>query len=502
MHIILQKYGISETITKTSTIDLVKLNIITAKTQKLSQNPGDVYSWITDRNGNLKARIVLTDLIKRSLEIQGSTADIWNPILTWTIDDSVKFLGFSPEYKSLYLFSNVGRDRIGLIEMDIKTQKQKLIVDDPTSDMENIVISHVSNKPIAAAAYPDYQKKYLLDSSYADLFEAFNSNEKKSINIISKDNQERLATLTVMTSTNVSWFLYNRDTKEKELLATRFSPEYSKKLSIMKPISYKSRDGLLINGYLTLPTGTSGKSLPMVLYVHGGPWSRDYWGLSPTVQLLSNRGYAVLQINFRGSSGYGRAFMEAGKGEFAGKMHTDLIDGVDWVVGQGIADPDKIAILGQSYGGYASLVGLAFTPDVFACGVDVNGIANLETFLKSKDVKNDDYKIWYKWQTYVGDPENPEDLETLKAKSPFFHVDKINKPLLIVQGAKDKRVPRSEADAMVKALKSNNKEVKYILFPKESHYILWWSNRFRMINNIENFFGEHLGGRRILTDSI
>ena len=525
-HIILQRYGSAETIIKTSTVDLVKLNILTARkkesektvsdlsspgnnlefvpaiTRVMAKNPGNVYSWITDRKGDLAGRIVLKDVTQRTLEIKTPGTKSWRPILNWTIDDTVKFVSFSQDYKSIYLRSNVGMDRISLVKLDMASQKQTLITDNPTADIQKVLFRTVSGEPIAALAYPDYQKIHLLDPNYADIFSAFDNNEKQSIFIASADNQEKWFTLNIVTSQNIKRFLYHRDTKEKTLLATRFPLEYTKRLSVMKPISYESRDGTLINGYLTIPAGTSGKHLPMVLMVHGGPWSRDYWGLNRTVQLLANRGYVVLQVNFRGSSGYGRAFMTAAKGEFAGKMHTDLIDGVSFVVDQGIADPAKTAIYGYSYGGYASLTGLAFTPDVFACGVDVNGIANLETFLKSKDVKNDDFKIWYKWRTYVGDPENPGDLKAMKEKSPFHHINQITKPLLIVQGAKDKRVPRSEADAMVKALKQQGKQVDYILFPNESHYIRWWNNSFKMYNNIEIFLAQHLGGRKIHSDSI
>ncbi len=525
-HIILQRYGRAQTIVKTSTVDLVKLDILKVRTEEtktnfsepsrpqnslefvpaitkvVAKNPGNVYSWIEDRKGNLAGRILLKNHTQRTLEIKTPGTDNFKSILHWTIDDTVIFISFSKDYKSIYLQSNVGRDRISLIKINIKTQKQTLIADNPTSDIQKVQYSINTGEPITAIAYPDYQKIYLLDKAFADIYSAFKSDESQSIVIVSADNKVRLITLNVATSKNIKRFLYNRDTGEKTLLATRFSPEDTKRLSVMKHISFKSRDNKLINGYLTIPTGTSGKNLPMVLMAHGGPWSRYYWGYNRLVQLLANRGYVVLQVNFRGSSGYGKNFMTAAKGEFAAKMHTDLIDGVNFVVNQGIADPNKIGIYGYSYGGYASLVGLSFTPDVFACGIDINGIANLESFVKSKDVKNSDYKIWYKWHTYVGDPENKEDLEKIKAKSPLYHVDQIKSPLLIIQGEKDKRVPKSEADAMVKALKSRNKEVKYIVFPRESHYIRWWSNQYKMYNNIENFYAKHLGGRTINTDSI
>lgn len=527
-HIILKRYNSAETIVKTSSVDLVKVNLlekrfetslrvdqdtgsgptenqimaVPAITEQLTRNPGNVYSWITDRNGRINARIILKDIKQRALEMKMPDTGTWRTLLEWTIDDYVKFVSWSENYQTIYLRSNVNRDRISLIELDLETLAEKLVAQDPASDIESVVTHPASGSPIAAFAYPDYQKIHLLDQHFSDVLDAFNSDEMKSVYLVSADNNERLITLRIMTSTNIHRFLYNRDTREKTLLATQLSPEESRHLSPMEPVSFKSRDGIMINAYMTIPAGTSGRNLPMVVMVHGGPWLRDYWKFNRIVQLLANRGYVVMQVNFRGSFGYGRAFMEAAKGEFAGKMLTDLIDGVNWAVEKGIADPDKVAIYGYSYGGYASMSGLSFFPDVFACGVSVNGIANLESFLNSKDVQSDDYRIWYRWQTYVGDPENAADLEIIRSKSPLYNVDRIKRPLLIVQGAQDRRVPRSEADAMVKALKTNRKKVDYILFPRESHYIFWWSNRYKMYNNIEKFLAKYLGGRKIHSDSI
>jgi len=231
----------------------------------------------------------------------------------------------------------------------------------------------------------------------------------------------------------------------------------------------------------------------MVLFVHGGPWARDYWGYSSTTQFLANRGYAVLQINYRGSTGYGRAFLEASRGEFAGKMHTDLIDGVDWAVAQGIADAQKIAIFGSSYGGYATLVGLTFTPDIFACGVDVFGVSNLVTFMQSvpKYWKNR-MPYWYK---YVGNPNDPEDRRRMKAQSPLFRVDQIKRPLLIVQGANDARVKQQESDQIVTAMREAGKAVEYIIFQNEGHSLRKWQNRIIFYRKLEDFLAGHLGGR-------
>ena len=501
-HILVCKRAADETVVMTSTIDLVKINILTGNEELIAKNPGNVLNWIVDAEGNLCGRILITSIEKRALEAIDSATGKWNQMLAWSIDESVYFKGFTPENKGMYLLSNVGRDRLSLTRLDLTNRKEEVLFEDPDVDLENVLISPAGRKPVAAFSYPDYQKLHLLNSNYKDLVDAFRSHDRTGISFYSADDTESRITVLTYSDKNSAWYLYDRDSGEKELLSKTFTEEFAARLSPMKPVSIKSRDGIKLHGYLTLPQGTAGRHLPMVLYVHGGPWSRDYWGYSRTVQFLANRGYAVLQVNFRGSIGFGRSHKEAAKGEFAGKMHTDLIDGVNWAIREGIADPEKISIFGFSYGGYAALVGLAFTPDVFACGISVNGPSNLITFIESKDVSKDDYKIWYSWHNYVGNPADPDDNAQMKARSPYFKVDQIIKPLMIVQGAKDRRVPRSESDQMVKALKKANKEVKYKVFSRESHYIAYWKNRFRLYQDIETFLGKHLGGRKISMDAL
>lgn len=501
-HILVDKQAADQTVVMTSTIDLVKINILTGKEELIAKNPGNVFKWIVDSEGKLRGRILITSIEKRALEAVDPASGRWEPALEWNLDESVYFKGYSPGNKGMYLLSDIGRDRLSLTRLDLKTKKEEVLFQDPEVDLEKVLISSAAKKPIVAFSYPDYQKMHLLNSDYQDLVEAFRSDARTGISFYSADDTERRITVMTYSDKNYAWYLYDRDSGKKELLSKSFTEEFSARLSSMKPVTIKSRDGIKLRGYLTLPRGTSGRHLPMVLYVHGGPWSRDYWGYSRTVQFLANRGYAVLQVNYRGSIGFGRSHKEAAKGEFAGKMHTDLIDSVNWAIREGVADPEKISIFGFSYGGYAALVGLTFTPDVFACGISVNGPSNLVTFIESKDVSNDDYKIWYSWHKYVGDPADPADQARMKARSPYFKVDQISKPLMIVQGAKDKRVPRSESDQMVAALRKANKEVKYKLFSRESHYIAYWKNRFRLYQDIESFLGKHLGGRKISMDAL
>jgi dipeptidyl aminopeptidase/acylaminoacyl peptidase len=259
----------------------------------------------------------------------------------------------------------------------------------------------------------------------------------------------------------------------------------------MEPISFVARDGLTIYGYITFPPGKERKNLPMVLVVHGGPWARDYWGYDPRSQWFANRGYACLQVNFRGSVGYGKDFVNAGDKEWGAKMHDDLIDGVNWAIDKGYADAEKVAIFGRSYGGYAALVGATFTPDVFCCAVDICGISNLVTQIKS---------IPPYWSTYlamlhkrVGNPDTEE--EFLKSRSPLFKVDQIKIPILIAQGANDPKVKQAESEQIVEAIKERGLEYEYILFEDEGHGLAKPENRLKFSAAAEKFLAKHLNGR-------
>ncbi len=259
----------------------------------------------------------------------------------------------------------------------------------------------------------------------------------------------------------------------------------------MEPISFTSRDGLTIHGYLTLPPKTEGKNLPLVLNVHGGPQARDNWGYNPEAQWLANRGYASLQVNYRGSTGYGKEFLSAGDREWGGKMHDDLVDAVQWAIKQGIADPQKVAIYGGSYGGYAALVGATFTPDLFCCAVDIVGPSNLITLLRS--VPPYWSALLVSLYRRVGNPDTDE--EFLKSRSPLFKVDQIKIPMLIAQGANDPRVKQAESEQIVEAMKKRGIDYEYMLFPDEGHGFAKPENRLKFYAAAEKFLAKHLGGR-------
>jgi dipeptidyl aminopeptidase/acylaminoacyl peptidase len=259
----------------------------------------------------------------------------------------------------------------------------------------------------------------------------------------------------------------------------------------MQPISYSSRDGLTIHGYLTLPVGVPAKDLPTVLFVHGGPWLRDRWGYYDTVQWLANRGYAVLQVNYRGSAGYGRNFLNAGDKEWGGKMQDDLIDGVQWLITQGITDPRKVAIMGASYGGYATLAGLTLTPDIFAAGVSRVGISDLIFHYNNYPAYWSLYKVMFRVR--VGDPQKEEEL--LKSRSPLFHVDAIKAPLLIAHGSNDARVVAAQSEQIVAAMRKADKSVEYLIYEDEGHREWKPESKFHFYAKTEEFLARYLGGR-------
>ena len=259
----------------------------------------------------------------------------------------------------------------------------------------------------------------------------------------------------------------------------------------MLPMTIPSRDGLDLHSYLTLPVGVEPKNLPLVLTVHGGPWARDGWMYAPAVQLLANRGYAVLQVNFRGSSGYGKAFQKAAIGEFAGKMHDDLIDGVNWAVDQGYADPERVAIFGGSYGGYATLVGVTFTPDVFAAAIDYVGISDLSNFMRTLPEIARPH-LANNWHLYVGNPDDPDQLADMLARSPITKLEQITTPLLVIQGANDVRVVQAESDNLVEGLSARGVEVEYMVKQDEGHGFVNPDNTIDMWNAVDRFLDKHL----------
>tara|TARA_B100000214_G_scaffold373566_1_gene354157 strand:- start:1660 stop:3486 length:1827 start_codon:yes stop_codon:yes gene_type:complete len=471
--------------------DPYRINVNDGKMELIAENPGNISQWMTDHDGKL--RIATTsDGVNTSLLYRNKESDEFKPILTTDFKVSVVPLFFTFDNKNLYVASNRGRDKIAIFEFDlIKSKEGRLIFEHDEVDVSNLLFSR-KRKVLTGVSYTVAKNEMIFFDKWRE--EIQQQLEKKLpgyevvITSFSKDEAEAVV-VTYSDKSRGTYYHYEVN-KNKLTELGKVSPWLNEKnMSEMKPIKYKSRDGLTINGYLTLPKGTNGKNLPVVVNPHGGPWARDNWGYKSEIQFLANRGFAVFQMNFRGSTGYGREFWEKSFKEWGKSMQDDITDGVNWLIDEEIADPDRIAIYGASYGGYATLAGLAFTPDLYACGVDYVGVSSLFTFMESMPP----YWELYRSMMYemVGHPE--KDKKLLASASPLLHIDKIKAPLFIAQGANDPRVVKAESDQIVAALKNAGIDVPYMVKDDEGHGFYNEENQFDFYREMEKFLTKHIG---------
>ena len=472
--------------------DLYKIDINTKESILVAENPGNATGVLTNPQGKLKGRIVKQENAY-ALELLQADESSYKPFYQWTSADSVQFVSIDDTGGKLFLLSNKNRDRLALIELSTASGEERLVYEDSVVDVSSVYTHPVTGKPLFAFTDPDYSKSVLLDPSLKTSFAFLKDKAPARFSIQGSDSKFHLLIFTLSTDKGSEWYLYDLEHERMEKLGSSPSLEHAVDLADMNPIEFASSDHISLRGYLTLPKGVSPHRLPMVLWVHGGPWGRDVWGYNPNVQFYANRGYAVLQINYRGSTGYGRRFEEMAIGEFAGKMQDDLLDGVQWAIDKGIADPGKIAIAGGSYGGYATLVGLSFTPDAFACGIDIFGPTDLVKLVE-------DFPPYWKfemdrWHQYVGDPSKPVDRLVMQAKSPLFKADNITKPLLVIQGGQDVRVKADQSIRLVNKLRESHKQVDFWLIPGAGHGITHWPQRLKEFRKTEDFLSGCLGGR-------
>lgn len=473
--------------------DLFTVDVTTGKHTALATNPGNVAVWGVDRRGTLLARVV-QDGERSILQTRQSDAEgSWKSTAEWTIFDVVRPLDFTEDGKAAWVLSNRGRDKVALVKADLSDGKETVVYADPDVDVESARLSRKTRLPLVAYSDPDYPRQAIFDATLRDRLAALADNKPARIEIESIDDADRNMTLSVATDRGTRHYLYSTESPQPLLLGEDSMSRLASQLASVKPISFTSRDGLPLHGYLTLPVGVKAEKLPMVVLVHGGPWGRDEWGGNKKVQFLANRGYAVLQVNYRGSTGYGRAFVEKSAGEFAGKMHDDLIDGVNWAVQAGIADRERIAIDGGSYGGYAALVGLTFTPEVFACGISMVGISDLPRLMDTMPEYWELGKPW--WKRFIGDSRDPADRKIMEAKSPLYKADAVTKPLLIMHGVNDPRVKLEQSELMVAALRKAGKEVDFVTFDGDGHGNQRWPNNLTMYRKTEDFLAGCIGGR-------
>ena len=472
--------------------DVYRVNLNNGAVEFETDNPGNIVSWVADAQFQIRAAIAATPDGGSDLLFRETPDQSWELLRHWGPDDEGSAVTFSEDGKTLYITGSHDVNAQRLIALDLASRQETVMAADEQYDIGGVVIHPTQRRIQAVSFYKDKVEWQILDDSIADDFNAIAQIRDGEFAITNRTLADDTWLVGYATDDGpVYYYVYNREAKTHSLLFSNQPELETLQLASMQPISYQARDGLTIHGYLTTPVGIEAKNLPTVLLVHGGPWARDTWGYSPTVQWLANRGYAVLQVNFRGSTGYGKAFLNAGNREWAAKMHDDLIDAVNWIVDQGIADRNKVAIMGGSYGGYATLVGLAFTPEVFAAGVDIVGPSNLVTLMQSIPPYWAPMKAVFAHR--LGDLDTEE--EFLKARSPLFFIDRIQKPLLIGQGANDPRVKQAESEQIVEAMRKANKPVEYALYTDEGHGFARPENRLHFFAIAEEFLSKYLEGR-------
>lgn len=486
--------------------DVYRLNIITGKMDLVFEN-NKYIEFMTDDHLNLRVAFqttedggaILYELIKKAASNNYDEKEMFRVSQQDLFTTSP--LTFNKAGNQLYMLDSRGRNTAALVSYDMKNKNLKLIAENALADIESILV-HPTEKNIEAYAVNYLQTEWtpLDNGTKADLA-YLNQLASGEVSVASRTLDGNTWIVAFMRDIGAPhYYHYDRVTKKARFLFSS-RPELDKMpLASMDPVIIKSRDNLSLISYLTLPKdirsdkAKAKQPVPLVLYVHGGPHARDDWGYSPTHQWLANRGYAVLSVNYRTSTGFGKHFVNAGHGEWAGKMHDDLIDAVDWAVKNGITTQDKVAIMGGSYGGYATLVGLTKTPDTFACGVDIVGVSNLETFLTTIP------PYWKPMAALLkimigGDPATPEGRHFLASRSPITFVQNIKKPLLIGQGANDPRVKQAESDQIVKTMQEKKIPVTYILYPDEGHGFARPENRLSFYAVTEAFLSKYLGGK-------
>ena len=477
--------------------DLYKINISTGEKELIKENTERITGWTFDQKDNLRLATRTTEIGQK--EILKITTEGFEKLYECSTLEECYPLQYLADGKRFYMVTNKGGkvDKTMLVTLKESTKAIDVVEVDPkgAADFGSAVFSKITKELVGTRYTGAKSDFYWKDKKYADAM-AFLQKEFEGMEVrfVSIADDEKSALITAFSDTDPgSGYLFDWENKK---VTFQYNPRPKlpvKHMAAMKPITYKSKDGLEIPAYLTLPKGVEAKNLPLVINPHGGPWARDYWGYNPYAQFLANRGYAVLNVNFRGSTGLGKAFLNAGNQKWGEEMQEDLTYGAKYLIDQGIVDENKVAIFGGSYGGYATLAGLTFTPDVYACGVSVVGPSNLLTLLESipaywEPIK----KMFYE---RMGDPNTVEGTAQLKKQSPLFSANKIKAPLMVVQGANDPRVKQAESDQIVIACRELGLPVEYLVAPDEGHGFRRPVNNMAFVSSMEKFFAKHLGGR-------
>jgi dipeptidyl aminopeptidase/acylaminoacyl peptidase len=473
--------------------DVYRLNLDSGELVKEIENPGYA-GWLADED--LVVRCAISPLPDGSFDVlvRDSAEAEFRHLLAIPAEDatSTDVVSFSGDGRSLLMISSAGSDTGRLTRVDLATGESVVLAEDPEADVAGVLLDPDTRDPLIVTILKDRMSYVVLDPSVEEDLKAVRALHAGDPSFSGRNEADTTWLIAFnVDAGSVTYFMYDRPTKTGRLLFSARPALDGYQLAAMEPFSFPARDGLVIHGYLTFPPGLGRTGLPAVVDVHGGPQVRDTWGYNPEAQWLANRGYLCIQVNYRGSTGYGKAFVAAGDREWGGKMHDDLVDAVDYAVSQGWADRSRVAIYGGSYGGYAALVGAAFTPDVFCCAVDIVGPSNLKTLLETIP------PYWAPMiaQLYrrVGNPET--DAEFLWSRSPLSRARDIRIPLLIAQGANDPRVKQAESEQIVAALTEAGIDHEYMLFPDEGHGFAKPENRIKFYTAAERFLAKYLDGR-------
>jgi dipeptidyl aminopeptidase/acylaminoacyl peptidase len=473
--------------------DVYRLTLASGELVKEIENPGYA-GWLADEDMVIRGALSPQPDGGYDLLVRDSADAEWRTLLRISADDASSFdvLSFSGDGQSLLVVTPDGSDTGRLVRVDIATGGVTELLADPEADVAGAILHPDTHEPQIGEVLKDRTEYHIFDSSIAEDWAAIRALHPGDPQLVSRDEADA-TWLVAFTTDNgpVPYYSYDRASRTARFLFESRPDLARYQLTTMEPFTFKARDGLLIHAYASFPAGGARTGLPTVVNVHGGPQVRDVWGFDPEAQWLANRGYLCIQVNYRGSTGYGKSFVAAGDREWGAKMHDDLLDAVDYAVAQGWTDRSRVAIYGGSYGGYAALVGAAFTPDFFTCAVDIVGPSNLKTLLETIPA----YWAPMRASLYkrVGNPET--DADFLWSRSPLSKAADIRIPLLIAQGANDPRVKQDESEQIVAALKAAGIDYEYMLFPDEGHGFAKPENRLKFYAAAERFLAKHLGGR-------
>jgi dipeptidyl aminopeptidase/acylaminoacyl peptidase len=473
--------------------DVYRLDLVSGELEKVVENPGFM-GWVADRDLVVRSGMAPTPDGGFVLMVRDGADGEWRPLLTLESEDALSSqpLEFTLDGTGLYAITSKDANAGRLIRLEVATGAYDVLAEDPAYDVTAVEIHPDTGRVQVVVFARDRLEHDVLDDDVADDVAALRAIHPGDLVFQGRDHADRTWLVGYTADDGpVSYYAWDRVSRRPTFLFVH-QPELEQyRLANVEPFAFTSRDGMKIHGYLTFPPGEERSNLPTVLNVHGGPWARDFWGFNPESQWFANRGYLAVQVNYRGSTGYGKDFLNAGNKEWAGKMHDDLIDAVDYVVAQGYADRERVAIYGGSYGGYAALVGATFTPDVFRCAVDVVGPSNLKTLIES--VPPYWAPLIAQFHQRVGNPQTEE--EFLWSRSPLSKVDEIKIPMLIAQGANDPRVKQAESEQIVAAMRDKGIPHEYMLFEDEGHGFAKPENRIKFYAAAERFLARHLGGR-------